>query len=153
MRVRVTGEAAHAGTTPKSARRDALWEAARMIDALQRNMHRTEEHRFTVGMVEIRPNVPSVVASEVLFSIDIRHPDSETLAALEAGVAAICRGASLACGVESWTIAGSPSIRFDDKVVGTVEAAAAKIWGSATCASSPAPGTMPASSAMSARPA
>ncbi len=124
MRVRVTGEEAHAGTTPLSARRDALWEAARMIDALQRNMHRTEEHRFTVGMMEIRPNVPSVVAADVLFSIDIRHPDSETLAALEAGVAKICRGASLACGFESWTIAEAPSIRFDDRVVDTVEAAA-----------------------------
>ena len=124
MRVRVTGEEAHAGTTPKAARRDALWEAARMIDALQRNMHRTEEHRVTVGMMEIRPNVPSVVAGEVLFSIDIRHPDSATLARLEAGVAAICRGASLSCEFESWTIAESPSIWFDEAVVDTVEAVA-----------------------------
>ena len=124
MRVRVTGEEAHAGTTPKSARRDALWEAARMVDALQRNIHRTEQHRFTVGMMEIRPNVPSVVAGEVLFSIDIRHPDSATLARLEAGVAGICRGAAIACGFESWTIAESPSIRFDDAVIDTVEAAA-----------------------------
>ena len=127
MRVRVTGEEAHAGTTPPSARRDALWEAARMIDALQRNIHRTEEHRFTVGMMEIRPNVPSVVASEVLFSIDIRHPDSDILARLEAGVAAICRGASVTCDFESWTIAESPSIRFDDRVVDTVEATAADL--------------------------
>ena len=127
MRVRVTGEEAHAGTTPKSARRDALWEAARMVDALQRNMHRTDEHRLTVGMMEIRPNVPSVVAADVLFSIDIRHPDSETLAALEAGVAKICRGASLACDVESWTIAEAPSIWFDETVVDTVEAAAQEL--------------------------
>ena len=124
MRVRVRGEEAHAGTTPRSARRDALWEAARMIDALHRNIHRTEEHRFTVGMMEIRPNVPSVVAADVLFSIDIRHPDSDTLARLEAGVEGICRGASVACGFESWTIAEAPSIRFDEAVVGTVEAAA-----------------------------
>ncbi|MDE0334293.1 MAG: M20 family metallo-hydrolase [Defluviicoccus sp.] len=124
MRVRVTGEESHAGTTPKSARRDALWEAARMIDALQRNMHRDEEHRFTVGMMEIRPNVPSVVASEVLFSIDIRHPDSDTLARLEAGVPAICRGASLDCEFETWTIAEASSIWFDDGVVDTIEAAA-----------------------------
>ena len=124
MRVRVRGEEAHAGTTPKSARRDALWEAARMIDALQRNMHRDEQHRFTVGMMEIRPNVPSVVASEALFSIDIRHPDSDTLARLEARVPAICRGASLACEFEIWTIAEAPSIRFDDGVVGTIQAAA-----------------------------
>ncbi len=124
MRVRVTGEEAHAGTTPKSARRDALWEAARMVDALQQTIHVDDEHRFTVGMMEIRPNVPSVVASEVLFSIDIRHPDSDMLARLEAEVDGICRNALVACEVETWTIAEAPSIWFDDRVVGTIEAAA-----------------------------
>ena len=124
MRVRVTGEESHAGTTPKSARRDALWEAARMVDALQRRIHLDDEHRFTVGMMEIRPNVPSVVAAEVLFSIDIRHPDSDTLARLEAEVDGICRNALVACDVETWTIAQAPSIWFDDAVVDTIEAAA-----------------------------
>lgn len=124
MRVRVTGEEAHAGTTPKSARRDALWEAARMVDALQRRIHRDDEHRFTVGMMEIRPNVPSVVAAEVLFSIDIRHPDSDTLARLEAEVDGICRNSLVACHVETWTIARAPSIWFDDGVVDTIESAA-----------------------------
>ena len=124
MRVRVTGEESHAGTTPRSARRDALWEAARMVDALQRKIHVDDEHRFTVGMMEIRPNVPSVVAAEVLFSIDIRHPDSDTLARLEAEVDGICRNASVACDVETWTIAKAPSIWFDDAVVDTIEAAA-----------------------------
>ena len=124
MRVRVTGEESHAGTTPRSARRDALWEAARMVDALQRKIHVDDEHRFTVGMMEIRPNVPSVVAAEVLFSIDIRHPDSDTLARLEAEVDGICRNASVACEVETWTIAKAPSIWFDDAVVDAIEAAA-----------------------------
>ncbi len=124
MRVRVTGEESHAGTAPRSARRDALWEAARMVDALQQSIHIDDEHRFTVGMMEIRPNVPSVVAAEVLFSIDIRHPDSDTLAGLEAAVDGICRNASVACDVETWTIAKAPSIWFDDAVVDTVEAAA-----------------------------
>ena len=124
MRVRVTGEESHAGTTPRSARRDALWEAARMVDALQRKIHVDDEHRFTVGMMEIRPNVPSVVAAEVLFSIDIRHPDSDTLARLEAEVDGICRNASVACDVETWTIAKAPSIWFDDAVVDIIEAAA-----------------------------
>ena len=124
MRVRVTGEEAHAGTTPRSARRDALWEAARMVDALQERIHVDDEHRFTVGMMEIRPNVPSVVAAEVLFSIDIRHPDSDVLARLEAEVDGICRDARVACEVETWTIAQAPSIWFDEAVVGTVEAAA-----------------------------
>ena len=124
MRVRVIGEESHAGTTPKSARRDALWEAARMVDALQQGIHVDDEHRFTVGMMEIRPNVPSVVAAEVLFSIDIRHPDSETLARLEAEVDGICRDALVACDVETWTIAQAPSIWFDDAVVDAIEAAA-----------------------------
>ncbi len=127
MRVRVTGEEAHAGTAPRAARRDALWEAARMIAALHDRLHIDDDLRFTVGMMEIRPNAPSVVAAETLFSIDLRHPDSDTLASLEATVDGICREARIACGVETSTIAGAPSIRFDEAVVETIETAAADL--------------------------
>ena len=89
-----------------------------------RGIHVDDEHRFTVGMMEIRPNVPSVVAAEVLFSVDIRHPDSATLARLEAEVDGICRSALVACEVETWTIARAPSIRFDDRMVDMIERAA-----------------------------
>ncbi len=124
MRVRVRGEEAHAGTTPRPARRDALWEAARAVAALHDGIHVDDRTRFTIGMMEIRPNAPSVVAADVLFSLDIRHPDSDVLADLETRVAPICAAAAVACETEAWTIAAAPSIRFDEAVVATIEAVA-----------------------------
>lgn len=124
MRVRVAGEEAHAGTTPRAARRDALWEAARAVAALHEALNVDEDARFTVGMMDVRPNVPSVVASEAVFSLDIRHPDDAVLAALEARVAPVCADAMTACRAEAWTIAGASTVWFDEAVTNVIESAA-----------------------------
>ncbi|HZH46377.1 MAG TPA: hydantoinase/carbamoylase family amidase, partial [Roseococcus sp.] len=58
----ITGQDAHAGTTPPSARRDALVAAARVIarvDAIMRE--RGEEGRGTVGFLQVLPNSCNVV--------------------------------------------------------------------------------------------
>jgi N-carbamoyl-L-amino-acid hydrolase len=75
FRVKVKGEEAHAGTSLRRERKDALLAAVAMIDALARAMHDAEDIvKFTVGRLEISPNAPSVVAGAATFSIDLRHP-------------------------------------------------------------------------------
>ncbi|MBK1662469.1 Zn-dependent hydrolase [Paracraurococcus ruber] len=72
----VTGQDAHAGTTPPSARRDALVTAARIIDLVDRLMRaRGEDGRGTVGQLHVLPNSRNVVPGEVRFSVEFRHPD------------------------------------------------------------------------------
>ncbi|MEL6983254.1 MAG: M20 family metallo-hydrolase [Actinomycetota bacterium] len=127
IRVEVSGEEAHAGTTPRAARRDAVEEAARMVAALHAELHVDDDVRFTVGMFEIEPNVPSVVAARVLFSVDLRHPDSETLAQLADRVTAICQREATTCQAEIWQIAEARSLHFDPRVVDTIEAAADRL--------------------------
>lgn len=127
IRVQVSGEEAHAGTTPRAARRDAVEEAARMIAALHAELHIDSDVRFTVGMLQIEPNVPSVVAARVLFSVDLRHPDSEVLAELAARVDEVCRREATMCDVETWQIAAARSLHFDARVVDTIEAAADRL--------------------------
>ena len=77
--------------------------------------------------MEITPNVPSVVASEVVFSLDIRYPESDRLGELEDQVSGICQGAMVACRAEVWTIAGAPSIWFDEAVTATIENVAGRL--------------------------
>ena len=73
----VTGQDSHAGTTPPSARRDALVCAARIIDLVDRMMRaRGEDGRGTVGQMVVKPNSPNVIPGEVRFSVEFRHPDS-----------------------------------------------------------------------------
>ncbi len=72
----VTGQDSHAGTTPPSARRDALVGAARIIDLVDRMMRaRGEDGRGTVGQLFVSPNSRNVIPGEVRFSVEFRHPD------------------------------------------------------------------------------
>jgi N-carbamoyl-L-amino-acid hydrolase len=90
-RVTVRGEEAHAGTTRRRERKDALLTATAIIQALANGLHdETDVVRFTVGRLNVRPNAPSVVAAEAVFSIDLRHPDEAILRRLGDVVPAIC---------------------------------------------------------------
>ncbi|MEC8621909.1 MAG: M20 family metallo-hydrolase [Pseudomonadota bacterium] len=124
MRVKISGEEAHAGTTPYSLRKDAMAEASKTISNLYEVFSSDEEMRFTVGMFNPSPNVPSVVASEVLFSIDLRHPETQILASAEERVADILRNTIKTCKGEVWTIASADTISFNQDVIKVIEVTA-----------------------------
>ncbi len=80
-----TGQDAHAGTTPPSARKDALVCAARVVDLVDRMMRaRGEDGRGTVGQLLVSPNSRNVVPGEVRFSVEFRHPADAELDRLDA---------------------------------------------------------------------
>ena len=80
-----TGQDSHAGTTPPSARRDALVCAARIIDLVDRMMRaRGENGRGTVGQLLVSPNSRNVIPGEVRFSVEFRHPDGAEVDRLDA---------------------------------------------------------------------
>jgi len=100
FRVEVVGEESHAGTSARAARRDALVSAVAIVDALQNAMWDAEDTvRFTIGMFTITPNAPSVVPGRVVFSIDLRHGDPETVKRLGDAIPDICAGARGVCEV------------------------------------------------------
>lgn len=79
----LTGQEAHAGTTPPSARRDALVGAARIITLVDELMReRGEAGRGTVGRLTVSPNSPNVIPGEVRFTVEFRHPDDREIAGL-----------------------------------------------------------------------
>jgi N-carbamoyl-L-amino-acid hydrolase len=81
----VTGQDSHAGTTPPSARKDALVCAARIIDLVDRMMRaRGEDGRGTVGQLLVSPNSRNVIPGEVRFSVEFRHPDAAEVDRLDA---------------------------------------------------------------------
>lgn len=78
----ITGEEAHAGTTPRRSRRDAMAAAVTMVDALERLARKDDDDdrvRFTVGRFRVSPGSPNTVPGHVHFSIDLRHPDEALL--------------------------------------------------------------------------
>lgn len=123
FRIRVTGDEGHAGTLPMSDRKDALFAALEIVGAMRRAFD-VDQVKFTVGLFRISPNVPSVVPSEALFSIDLRHPDWPTLRELGDSVASLCEGNRGNCLVEAREIATSESLQFPLEIRECIAAAA-----------------------------
>ncbi|MFP5077934.1 Zn-dependent hydrolase [Rhizobium sp. YIM 134829] len=91
LEVTFTGEAAHAGTTPREFRKDAMAAAAHAIAALQATvMAEDPQARLTVGRLSLEPGSVNVIPRQVTFTIDLRHPDGIALADLEALVRTTC---------------------------------------------------------------
>lgn len=79
----ITGQDSHAGTTPPSARRDALVAAAKVITLVDELMRaRGEDGRGTVGFLQIPLASRNVVPGEVRFSVEFRHPDDAQIQGL-----------------------------------------------------------------------
>ncbi|HXF65385.1 MAG TPA: M20 family metallo-hydrolase [Burkholderiales bacterium] len=126
--VEVFGETAHAGTTPLALRRDALREAIAIIHALQELARDdTDTVRFTVGRMLVAPNSPNSVASHVLFSVDLRHPDPATIARLGDAVEPAARKAAQRCRVKVTPTLADDPCAFDPRVVDTIERCAAEL--------------------------
>ncbi|MEH7480320.1 allantoate deiminase [Neobacillus drentensis] len=72
--VTINGESNHAGTTPMQYRKDAVSTAAHFISFLTEKAQDVDPQLVaTVGRLNVKPNIPNVVAGEVEFSLDIRH--------------------------------------------------------------------------------
>ncbi len=124
--LRFEGQAAHAGTTPMDARRDAGLAAAQTALAIDR-IARAHGGVGTTGRLRLEPGIVTAVAGRAELSVDLRHPDagqleemlSETLSA--AAAAADERRCVLA-GEPIWRIEPVP---FDPELVGLAARAAA----------------------------
>ncbi len=126
----VGGMEGHAGTTPLKNRHDALVGAARMVGEAYRVAHEGQpEARVTVGHMEVRPNSPNTIPGEVFFTVDVRHPDEETLSEIDAelrrafGVVADEFGLELDL-KQTWK---SPPVIFAEECVGAVRRAAERL--------------------------
>jgi allantoate deiminase len=83
FRVRLTGEANHAGTTPMTARRDALAGAARVVLALREEARTRGDMTANVGVLTIEPGGFNVIPGTAEFTIDVRAGDAETFARVD----------------------------------------------------------------------
>ncbi|MCZ6597290.1 MAG: M20 family metallo-hydrolase [Planctomycetota bacterium] len=128
FRVEIVGEEAHAGTTPRANRRDALMAALYVIRALREVMaDETDTTRFTVGMLGVHPGSPNVVPGRAIFTIDLRHPDALTLQEKGVAVARVAREAAGGLEVRVGETGRSDPVRFEEAMVAAVERSAGEL--------------------------
>ncbi len=124
--VTVTGESAHAGTTPLALRRDAVLGMVAAIEALRVLTHDPQDVlRFTVGRIAVAPNSSNSVASRAVFSVDLRHPDAAVLGRVGDAVAATAVAAAPGLDVAVAETFRAEPVAFDPGVVATIGRAAA----------------------------
>jgi allantoate deiminase len=83
FRVRLTGEANHAGTTPMASRRDALAGAARIVLELRDEARSRGDMTANVGILTVAPGGFNVIPGTAEFTIDARAGDADTFARAE----------------------------------------------------------------------
>ncbi|MGB9867910.1 MAG: Zn-dependent hydrolase [Bacillota bacterium] len=85
FKIRVTGSADHAGTTPMSLRRDALVGASLVVAEVERMARELSPNMVaTVGFLQVKPGSFNVVPSTVEFTVDMRDPSNSVLDLAEA---------------------------------------------------------------------
>ncbi len=121
--VTTEGEEAHAGTTPRAARKDAFAAALRIAQAMYEATTDTDDTlRFTIGRVDVGPGSPNTVPGKTVFTIDMRHPVDAVLDAHEAKLKEIvaARAAPCTSGIER--VVAVPPTDFDPMVIDMVRA-------------------------------
>jgi allantoate deiminase len=83
FRVRLAGEANHAGTTPMASRRDALAGAARIVLELRDEARSRGDMTANVGILTVAPGGFNVIPGTAEFTIDARAGDADAFARAE----------------------------------------------------------------------
>jgi allantoate deiminase len=83
FRVGLTGEANHAGTTPMTARRDALAGAARVVLALRDEALSRGDMTANVGILSVAPGGFNVIPGTAEFTIDARAGEADAFARVD----------------------------------------------------------------------
>lgn len=127
LKVTVTGMDGHAGTTPMDRRRDAMQGAAEMLLEINRIAREADRWaRLTNGRFEIEPNSGATIPGRVMFICDLRHPEPDAIARLDAqmqdAMRAIAKRRGLEIAIER--VMEKPPVQFAPEIVDTVRAAA-----------------------------
>lgn len=125
--VSLEGFAQHTGSTPMAGRRNALLGMARVVSAVDDIAH---EHaplaRGTVGsQVEVGPGSRNVIPGRVDFTVDLRHPSADTLAAMDSALRAVCDEVASDIGLDLSLeqISYTAPVAFDEGCVAAVKRA------------------------------
>jgi hydantoinase/carbamoylase family amidase len=130
-RLRLSGQASHAGTTPMDRRRDAGLAAAEVALRVEQ-IARRHAGVATTGALTLRPGIPTAVAGEAELYIDLRHTEADELAAMltEARAAAEAVAAERRCELRSEPVWRIEPIPFDARLVAAAREACREAAGS-----------------------
>lgn len=125
----VTGSSNHAGTTPMKYRKDALFAANDLIMEIRRQMNELDPDLvYTIGRMDISPNIHTVIPNKVVFTLEARHQDMETLRQVEAVIDDLQNTEETdGCGVKAQRLWDRETVRFDEECINLFEESAEEL--------------------------
>jgi len=121
--IEVTGESDHAGTTPMGMRKDALFAANDLISNLRSKLGELDsELVFTMGRMNVLPNIHTVIPNKVIFTVEARHKNMNVVHEVEAiiqGLPELQEG----CEIMRTKLWGRETVWFDASLCERVEQA------------------------------
>jgi N-carbamoyl-L-amino-acid hydrolase len=126
--VTISGETTHAGPTPMAMRRDPMQLSATLLNELYALVERYGEHaRLTIGDITALPGSRNTVPSQVIFSVDLRHPEQHQLDAMTADLHAICGQLTGSVSIYTLPIWHSPAVNFHPRCIDAIRKASQQL--------------------------
>jgi N-carbamoyl-L-amino-acid hydrolase len=124
----IEGQEAHAGPTPMEGRRDPFQGLMHILPELYAlATDRAPWGRATCGDIAASPGSRNTIPGRLTTTVDLRHPDQDTLVEMEQGLRASIERHCAALGLTGRleTIWDSPAVRFDPACIAAVRAGVA----------------------------
>lgn len=114
----ISGESDHAGTTPMSMRKDALFTANDIISEIRSQLSDLDaELVYTVGRMNVWPNIHTVIPEKAVFSLEARHQDSKVISQVEEIIRKLKDSYQLEdCRVEIRKLWGRETVFFNEEL-------------------------------------
>ncbi len=128
--ITITGQSAHAGTTPMRLRRDPMVVAAQVISEARSVARRLGGTQVaTTGRIDAYPNLVNVVPARVTFTLDLRNTDEERLQQAEQAMFSFARrmAAEEGCDIALKPLARFEPVQFDERMITLVESHAREL--------------------------
>nr|WP_160719409.1 Zn-dependent hydrolase [Bacillus sp. USDA818B3_A] len=121
--IEVTGESDHAGTTPMDMRRDALFAANNLIsEARQKLRALNKDLVFTMGRMNVLPNIHTVIPNKVIFSLEARHKDPIVIKKVEEIILGLKQSAANeGCEIRTEKLWDRSTVLFDEQICDLLE--------------------------------
>ncbi|WP_203364308.1 Zn-dependent hydrolase [Bacillus sp. REN10] len=119
----VTGESDHAGTTPMHMRKDALFTTNELImKARERLSALDSDLVFTMGRMNVFPNIHTVIPNRVVFTLEARHKEAKIIQQVEAIIQELTQHTSEQnCTIQAEKLWDRQTVWFDEEACQRLE--------------------------------
>jgi N-carbamoyl-L-amino-acid hydrolase len=125
----VTGESDHAGTTPMDMRKDALFATNNIMTEARKKLRALDNDLvFTMGRLNVSPNIHTVIPNKVVFSLEARHKNPVIIKEVEEIILALTQSSSNeGCEIKAEKLWDRSTVYFDEQLCSRLEESAKKL--------------------------